>query len=561
MGGYDWGLFNWNMLKRAQQMGAPVCDMVYWDYVKRNTELWGDKEAVVDTFLGFEKDKRRRKTWKEVYDDCNTIIFNLANLGLRKEHLVITQLPNVIENYYATIFTSKLSLIYACSQVELGEKDVKATLEALAPDVTIIVPTYRDRELAKWHLEYQKDHSNLKYIFVVHEPDEPVPEGTKSFTELLNPAVREIWDDTDLRFFKTDPFDPHLIVPSGGTTGAPKACLAAIGTFFPTIHDWYSKIGLIANDSGLVFGPLNGGTGRAMGVWCPIMSGSRSIFLTEFNEENACKMTEEERVTKWLANPALMIRAISNPSFDRYDLSSLRSLSYAGAPLPPEIGEKVWGKGIHVGGAYGSMSVPSAGMISIAEDDKEICLTFSCDPPIGDEYIVVDAQGNELPSGEVGEIWIWAMHHGFYRDPDLTIESYDEEGYQHTGDIGLKNEKGNIKIVGRSTDMILRGGQNVFPKEVEDVLGKHPKVREIAVVPMPDKLLGEKACAYVVPMTEEKITLKDLTAYLKEYDVTKYKWPERLEIIDEMPVSTGGKIMKDPLKKGIADKLKKEGSV
>ncbi|MBN2515902.1 MAG: acyl--CoA ligase [Deltaproteobacteria bacterium] len=561
MGGYDWGLFDWNMLKRAQQMGAPVCDMVYWDYVKRNAELWGDKEAVVDTFLGFEKDKRRRKTWKEVYDDCNTIIFNLANLGLRKEHMVITQLPNVIENYYATIFTSKLSLIYACNQVELGEKDVRETLEVLNPDVTIIVPSYRDRQLAKWHLDYQKNHSNLKYIFVVHRPDEAVPEGTRSFTELLNPAIREIWDDTDLRFFKTDPFDPHLIVPSGGTTGAPKACLAAIGTFFPTVHDWYSKIGLSAYDSGLVFGPLNGGTGRCMGVWSPIMAGSRSIFLAEFNEENACKMTEEEDVTKWLANPALMIRAISSPFFDQYDLSSLKSLSYAGAPLPPEIGEKVWGKGIHVSGAYGSMSVPSAGMISIAENDKEICLNFSCDPPIGDEYIIVDAQGNELPPSEVGEIWIWAMHHGFYNDPDLTTESYDEQGYQHTGDLGIKNEKGNIKIVGRSTDMILRGGQNVFPKEVEDVLGKHPKIREIAVVPMPDKLLGEKACAYVVPMKGEKITLKDLTVYLGEHDVTKYKWPERLEIIDEMPVSTGGKIMKEPLKKDIADKLKKEGFV
>ena len=136
MAGYDWGLFNWNMFKKAQKLGTPISDMVPWDYAKRNALQWGNKEAIMDTFLGVEGEKRRRKTWRQVYEECNTILFNLANLGLRKEHMLVTQLPNVIENYYASIFTSKLSLIYACVQVELGEKDVKGTLEALDPDVT-----------------------------------------------------------------------------------------------------------------------------------------------------------------------------------------------------------------------------------------------------------------------------------------------------------------------------------------------------------------------------------------------------------------------------------------
>lgn len=290
-----------------------------------------------------------------------------------------------------------------------------------------------------------------------------------------------------------------------------------------------------------------------------MIAGSEAIFITEFNEEDACRLTQEEKVTKWIANPALMVRTISSPYFDKYDLSTVKSLSYAGAPLPPELAGKVWKMGIHVAGSYGSMSVPSAGMISVTENDKDVCLNFSCDPPFGDQYLIVDAQGNELPPGEIGEIWIKAMHHGFYRDPDLTKAMYDKEGYQHTGDIGFKNEKGYIKIVGRSTDMILRGGQNIFPREIEEILYKDPRIKDVSVVAMPDKLLGEKACAYVVLEKGAKLTLEEMTSILQEHNVTKFKWPERLELIDKMPMSPGGKLMKDPLKKDIAAKLKKEG--
>jgi|MudIll2142460700_1097286.scaffolds.fasta_scaffold06710_2 acyl-CoA synthetase (AMP-forming)/AMP-acid ligase II len=561
MGGFDWGLFNWNMFKKSLSNGLPYSDMVFWDYVKRNVQQWGNKEAVVDTFYGTDKGKRRRKTWKQVYDDCNNIIFNLANLGIRKEHMVVTQLPNVIENYYASIFISKLSLVYLCAQVELGEKDTKGTLEAVNPDVTIVVPSYHERDIAKWHLEYQKDHPSLKYIFVVHKPGESIPEGTRSFTELLNPDIRKLWDDTDLDYFKTDPFEPLHVIPSGGTTGIPKPCISSQATFQATIHDIYSKAGFVAYDSCLIFGPMNGGTGRIIGVWTTVMAGAKAILLTEYNEKDSCMLTEDEKVNKWICNPALMIRSASSPYFDQYDLSSLRSISYAGAPFPIEIADKLWSRGVRIGGCYGSMSVPSAGMVSITENNKDVSIGTSGLVPPGDEYKIVDAKGDELPPGEVGEVWIWSAHQGFYNNPEMTRESYDENGYQHTGDIGFKDERGGIKIVGRSTDMILRGGANIYPKEIEDLLSKHPKVREIAVVPMPDKLLGEKACAYVVPMENAKITLKELTNYLQEKNVTKYKWPERLEIIAEMPISTGGKITKARLKEDIVEKLKKEGAI
>jgi non-ribosomal peptide synthetase component E (peptide arylation enzyme) len=143
----------------------------------------------------------------------------------------------------------------------------------------------------------------------------------------------------------------------------------------------------------------------------------------------------------------------------------------------------------------------------------------------------------------------------------MNKEAYDENDIVHSGDIGIMDDKGNIRIVGRTKDMILRGGQNIFPKEIEDLLMKHPKVKDVAIVGMPDKDLGEKACAYIVPVPGEKVALEEITAFLDEHKITKYKWPERIELIDQLPTSTGGKVHKTALKEDITEKLKKEGKI
>lgn len=559
---FCWGLFNWGQLKRFRELGGYERVEVGWDYVKNNARNYPKREAIVDTFLGVESKRRRRKTWEQVYKENNTIIFNLLDLGIKKEDVVVTQLPNTIENFYTNIFTSKLGAIHPCLQVEMGEVETKATLEVIDPNVAIILPSYRGQDFAGWYREYQQSHPQLKHIFAVTKPGEAIPEGTRPFTDLLDEKIYKRYSEEDLNSLQTCSLEPQLVTPSGGTTGIPKLSIQC-WRFYPSLQGegYINRMGITPYDVLLEFGPINGGTGRGFGVVVPLIRGCKVVYLTEYDDENACMISEDEKVTLWVGLPAQMIRAATSPYFEKYNLSCLRAVGYAGAPLPPEVGEMLWSKGIKSFGSYGAITTPMCTMVIPAEANKETCLFTSGKPMEGTDLKVVDDKGNRLPPGGYGEVLLWGPHFGFYNSPELTNVNYDEDGWEHTGDIGTLDKQGNIKIVGRSKDMILRGGQNIFPKEIEDLLGQHPKVRQVAIVAMPDKILGERACAYVVPKEGETFTFEEMVSLLEEQKVTKWKWPERLEIIKELPVSTGGKIKKDVLKEDITEKLRKEGKI
>jgi len=557
------------MIDRGRELGGAEFDWVLWDLAKRNARAYPMREAIVDTFLGATREKMRRKTWPQFFEDVNLFVLNLHHLGITKGDLILTQLPNVLENVYTRVVTSKLGAIVIPIQVDLGEAEAKGSLELVNPDITIIVPSHHGREIVKWHLEYQKTHPKLRHIFVLAKPGESAPEGTKPFSELINPDIRKKYGAEDLERMKPDPFDPWIFIPTGGTTGVPKLCMQSTYTFSHShsAANYHARAGVTCYDTLLGFGPINGGTGHVATVEPCLERGARVIYLTEFDEEDACRITEEERVTIWAGGPATMVMAVTSPHFKKYDMSSIRVCLYSGMPLAKEIGEKFWGMGIKPSGHYGTSISGACVGGNMITDAKEELLYTSGKVYTGYDVRLIDVDGNDVAQGEYGEIIIWHPHFSYYKDPASTRESFPKAekerygGYEYTGDIGVFDKRGNLKIVGRQKDMILRGGMNIFPKEIEDMLGKHPKVRQIAIVSMPDPVLGEKACAYVVPSPGEKLTLKDLTAYLDELKVTKFKWPERLELIENMPVSSGGKLKKEDLREDITKKLKKEGKL
>lgn len=556
---YAWSEYKPYMLPRFLEIGGRGWDWVLWDLIKSNAAGYPHREAVVDTFYGMEQEKRRRKTWQEVSKEVDTIILNLYNLGISKESMIISQLPNGIENWELPYVASKLMSFYHYAQIELGEAEVKNVLAFLDPDITIIIPEYHGREIARWHLEHQKSHPRLKCIFVVTKPGELVPEGTRPFTDLVNP---EIWNKYDERFFnhlKTDANEPLYIPPTGGTTGVPKT-VAWTTRNFHAANDWGERGTVCLYDNVLVFGPMNGGTGRPASL-LPSFRAAKVILLSEFNEEDACKLCEQEKVTVWAGIPVTQVRTFESPYFEQYNTKFLRVMICGGAPVPIEVGKKVVERNIMLINMYGSVeagfSTASIGPLSTKEEQ-----IYTCGPScLGWDFFVADPQGNRLPPGELGEVLCWSLHHGYYNNPEMNKEAYDENDIVHSGDIGIMDDKGNIRIVGRTKDMILRGGQNIFPKEIEDLLMKHPKVKDVAIVGMPDKDLGEKACAYIVPVPGEKVALEEITAFLDEHKITKYKWPERIELIDQLPTSTGGKVHKTALKEDITEKLKKEGKI
>ena len=179
------------------------------------------------------------------------------------------------------------------------------------------------------------------------------------------------------------------------------------------------------------------------------------------------------------------------------------------------------------------------------------------------EIKLVDDAGQEVPKGEVGEMWGRgpACTSGYYKDPKATWQSWTD-GWFATGDLGKFDEQGNLVIVGRKKDMIIRGGWNIYPKEIENILLTHPRVQDIAIVGMPDPLMGEELCAYAVPKIAQELTLEELVSFLQQKDVPSYKLPERLEILDKLPmVAEGQKVDKKLLRQDITQKLKSEGLI
>jgi non-ribosomal peptide synthetase component E (peptide arylation enzyme) len=181
----------------------------------------------------------------------------------------------------------------------------------------------------------------------------------------------------------------------------------------------------------------------------------------------------------------------------------------------------------------------------------------------GNEIKLVDESGQEVPKGETGGIVVRGPcgGTGYYKDPQATKEAFTEDGWFSTGDLGKWDEQGNLMLVGRKKDVIIRGGQNIYPVEVEKLLVTHPKVLDAALVGMPHPVMGERACAYIVPKQGEQFTFHEMVSWLREKGVAPYKLPERLEFLDQMPMVADVKVDKKVLREDIARKLRAEGNV
>jgi non-ribosomal peptide synthetase component E (peptide arylation enzyme) len=259
-----------------------------------------------------------------------------------------------------------------------------------------------------------------------------------------------------------------------------------------------------------------------------------------------------------------MRQMMDHPDFGKHDLSSLRSIMVSGAPCPPgwprEAEEKF---GARVINTYGSRDLGSTASPSY-DDPPETRWSTAGKPNSWDEIHLLDEKGDEVPQGEVGEVAVRAVtgSGGYFRNPEANKEAATPEGLFRIGDLARFDENDNLVIVGRAKNIIIRGGENIYPTEIEGMLGTHPKVTQAAVVKMPDPLFGERACAYVSLTPGETFAFDEMVSFLKSKKLAAFKLPERLEIVDKIPmVGDGTKVDLKGLEKDIADKLKAEGKV
>jgi len=284
-----------------------------------------------------------------------------------------------------------------------------------------------------------------------------------------------------------------------------------------------------------------------------------------FEPEQVFQFIHQERVTWLPLVPTLLVQLVEDPRLDEYlnkfDISSLRLIVVSAAPLPFHIAKKAEQRlGAKVVNHFGITDALCITGSSI-EAPAEVRWKTVGKMPGGGEIKLVDDEGREVPKGEVGEIRPRGpfVVGAYFHDPKATKEAWTEDGSFITGDLGKFDKHGNLIVVGREKDMIIRGGQNIYPGEIEDLLLTHSRIAHVAVVGMPDRVMGERVCAFIVSRGGMPFTFDEMVNFLREKKMAMFKIPERLELVSDIPrIPETKKIDKKLLRQLIAEKLKTE---
>ena len=534
----------------AEYMGKGYWDTTtfaqIWD---RNAEKYPEKEAIVDS--------RMRLTWAEAKRRIDRIALGLMEL-IERDKVLVVQLPNCAEQVLLYVACQKAGIINAGALRTLRHKEMEHVLASVDAEGVVIPWKFHDFDHFAMIQEISPNLPHLKHIIVTGEE---APPGAISLDEMMRRPLEEKYPPERLRERAFEATEITGIRHTSGTTGVPKIVEQVTCVRLLLAKELVRTFKLTGDDIVAAVTPLAAGPAQVALIGAPLV-GAKSIILERFNAEEFFKLVEEERITVAAVVPAILEMMLRDPNLDKYDLSSLRALNCSGAPMAPKLAEEIEEKiGCIVFQRYG---IQDAGSLTSAtvDDSKEARHLTLGKPHIGTEIRMVDEAGNDVPPGETGEIILRGALavSGFFKDPERTRQTWDKDGWTRTGDLGRFDEHGNLMIVGRIKDIIIRGGQNIDAAEVEVMLRTHPKVSEVAVVAMPDPLMGERACAYVVAKPGQQLTFDEMVSFMKE-KVAAFKIPERLELIKEIPLVAETKINKRALRQDITEKLKAEGKI
>jgi 2,3-dihydroxybenzoate-AMP ligase len=296
---------------------------------------------------------------------------------------------------------------------------------------------------------------------------------------------------------------------------------------------------------------------------CPGISGffwkGARVVLTESpRADDVLPLIERERITHLELVPALLIRYINTPGVADRDLSSVRVINTGGQKLQPEV--KRIAESVFPNARVQEVFGMAEGLLMFVRlDDSEEVRFETAGRPVceDDEILIVDEDRDPVPDGEVGELLVRGPYtlRGYYNVPEYNARTFTPDGFYCSGDLMRRHPSGNYIVEGRKKDLINRGGEKISAEEIENLILSHPAVLNVACVPMPDPVLGERMCAFVIPKPARTLTLGELTSFLTERGLAKFKLPERLELTDDLPLSKFGKVAKNVLTKQVAEKI------
>ncbi|WJV65465.1 medium-chain fatty-acid--CoA ligase [Pectobacteriaceae bacterium CE70] len=344
---------------------------------------------------------------------------------------------------------------------------------------------------------------------------------------------------------------------TSGTEGVPKGVMLTHNNILASERAYCATLNLSWLDTILMPAPLAHATGFLHGVTAPFLIGARSVLLDIFNPVHCLTLLVREKCTCVMGATPFVYDLLCTVQQQHCDLSSLRFFLCGGTTIPKKITRDCLQVGIKLLSVYGATESSPHAVVKLDDPLSRVINTDGIAAP-GVEIKVVSKDRSLVPRGEEGEEASRGpnVFMGYLDEPELTARSLDDDGWYYSGDLCRMDEEGYIKITGRKKDIIVRGGENISSREVEEILLEHPYVREAGIVAMPDERLGERSCAYVVlKEPSHKLTLEDVIAFFGRKRVAKYKYPEYLVVVDNLPRTASGKIKKYLLRQDIIQRL------
>lgn len=344
---------------------------------------------------------------------------------------------------------------------------------------------------------------------------------------------------------------------TSGTEGLPKGVMLTHNNILASERAYCARLNLTWQDVFMMPAPLGHATGFLHGVTAPFLIGARSVLLDIFTPDACLALLEQQRCTCMLGATPFVYDLLNLLEKQPADLSALRFFLCGGTTIPKKVARECQQRGIKLLSVYGSTESSPHAVVNLDDPLSRFMHTDGY-AAAGVEIKVVDDARKTLPPGCEGEEASRGpnVFMGYFDEPELTARALDEEGWHYSGDLCRMDEAGYIKITGRKKDIIVRGGENISSREVEDILLQHPKIHDACVVAMPDERLGERSCAYVVlKAPHHSLSLEEVVAFFSRKRVAKYKYPEHIVVIEKLPRTASGKIQKFLLRKDIMRRL------
>lgn len=494
-----------------------------------------------------------RVSYGQLKARADAFALGLIALGLERGDHVVLWMPNRVEWNVAHLGIAKAGCVtvtcnsrYKALEVEyvLRQSDAKALIFADRFDAAGVDYLELLREICPVVDAPSSRLPALRHVIVLGST---VPAGCRSWAEVE--ALGQESDPRALERIGVTPKDPAAMLYTSGTTGEPKGCLLSHGNVYykcrvyTALHEW------TARDRYFVPVPYFHIFGCMGGTAANCLVGSTQVVMDVFEPAEAMRLIEAERVTVFSGVPTMFITILNHPHFGRYDLRSLRTGSIGAAPVPVEIMRRILdgkaGLGMDALVVYGLTEATGGTHWTRPGDplEKRVATVGLPTPEIEDR-VVDPVTGAPVGPGVEGEVCVKGptMMMGYYKKPEATADKL-REGWLHTGDMGVKDSEGYLKITGRLTDMIIVGGFNTYPAEIENFFLRHPKVLDVSIVGVPDPIMGEAVMAFVIPKAGESLTAEEIAAFARG-KIANFKVPKYVEIVDSFPLTGSGKVQK-----------------